>query len=91
MSQPPQTAAIEVSNLSHAFGDRWAVRHASFEVRAGSLHGFVGPNGAGKTTTLKSICTLLPPQAGQVRVFGLDVVKQAFDVRRRLGFMPDHF
>jgi ABC-2 type transport system ATP-binding protein len=91
MSQPPQTAAIEVSNLSHAFGDRWAVRHASFEVRAGSLHGFVGPNGAGKTTTLKSICTLLPPQAGQVRVFGLDVVKQAFDVRLRLGFMPDHF
>lgn len=91
MSTAPQPAAIEVSNLSHAFGDRWAVRHASFVVRAGSLHGFVGPNGAGKTTTLKAICTLLPPQAGQVRVFGLDVVKQAFDVRRQLGFMPDHF
>ncbi|MCY2967802.1 MAG: ABC transporter ATP-binding protein [Planctomycetota bacterium] len=91
MSQSALRAAVEVVNLSHAFGSRWAVRNASFSVPAGSLHGFVGPNGAGKTTTLKSICTLLQPHSGVVRVFGLDVVAQAHEVRRRLGFMPDHF
>ena len=83
--------AVEVRNLSQSFGERWAVRNASFDVAAGSLHGFVGPNGAGKTTTLKIVCTLLEPQAGTVRVFGQDVVLSARDVRRRIGFMPDHF
>ena len=83
--------AIEVRNLSQSFGERWAVRNASFEVDAGSLHGFVGPNGAGKTTSLKIICTLMEPQAGTIRVFGQDVRLYARDVRRRIGFMPDHF
>jgi ABC-2 type transport system ATP-binding protein len=55
------------------------------------LHGCVGPNGAGKTTALKLICTLLRPQVGVVRVFGNHVVDRVKDVRRRLGFMPDHF
>ncbi|MGQ0636772.1 MAG: ABC transporter ATP-binding protein [Planctomycetaceae bacterium] len=87
-SLPP---AVDVSNLSHSFGSRWAVRNATFVVAAGSLHGFVGPNGAGKTTTLKAICTLLEPHAGSVRVFGQDVVAHAREVRRRIGFMPDHF
>jgi ABC-2 type transport system ATP-binding protein len=92
MNRPePPSAAIEVSNLSHSFGNRWAVRNASFAVDAGSLHGFVGPNGAGKTTTLKAVCTLLTPHSGTVRVFGQDVVLHAKTVRRRIGFMPDHF
>ena len=83
--------AVDVRNLSQSFGERWAVRNASFDVASGSLHGFVGPNGAGKTTTLKIVCTLLEPQAGSVRVFGQDVVASSRDVRRRIGFMPDHF
>jgi ABC-2 type transport system ATP-binding protein len=91
MIQAAAPPACEVVNLSHAFGARWAVRNASFVVPTGSLHGFVGPNGAGKTTTLKAICTLLQPHSGVIRVFGLDVVAQANEVRRRLGFMPDHF
>src|SRR5262245_31090835 len=87
----PSNAAVEVRNLSQSFGDRWAVRNATFDVEAGSLHGFVGPNGAGKTTTLKIVCTLLEPQAGTVRVFGQDVALKAQEVRRRIGFMPDNF
>src|SRR5262245_60193183 len=87
----PSNAAVEVRNLSQSFGDRWAVRNATFDVAAGSLHGFVGPNGAGKTTTLKIICTLLEPQAGTIRVFGKDIALHAGEVRRRIGFMPDHF
>jgi len=87
----PAPPAVEVRNLSQSFGNRWAVRNASFDVLVGSLHGFVGPNGAGKTTTLKIICTLLEPQAGTVRVFGQDVSLNAREIRRRIGFMPDHF
>jgi len=90
-STPADVPAIEIRNLSQSFGERWAVRNASFEVAAGSLHGFVGPNGAGKTTTLKIVCTLLEPQTGLVRVFGKDVALKTQEVRRRIGFMPDHF
>ncbi|MFN0051973.1 MAG: ABC transporter ATP-binding protein [Planctomycetales bacterium] len=90
-ASPAPPPAVEVSNLSHAFGDRWAVRNACFTVQTGALHGFVGPNGAGKTTTLKAICTLLEPHSGSVRVFGQDVVLHSKEVRRRIGFMPDHF
>jgi ABC-2 type transport system ATP-binding protein len=83
--------AIEVSHFSYAFKQHRALDNVSFRVESRSLHGFVGPNGAGKTTTLKAICTLLEPQIGTVRVFGHDVVKEKHAVRRRIGFMPDHF
>ena len=69
-------SAIEVNNFSYSFKNHKALDDISFRVEPRSLHGFVGPNGAGKTTTLKAICTLLEPQVGSVRVFGLDVVRK---------------
>src|SRR5579863_3475112 len=92
MNQPAGgDCAIEISNFSYSFKNHRAVDNVSFRVEARSLHGFVGPNGAGKTTTLKAICTLLAPQNGTIRVFGNDVRHQTAFVRRRIGFMPDHF
>ena len=92
MNEPAATdCAIEVSHFSYSFKNHQALADVSFRVEPRSLHGFVGPNGAGKTTTLKAICTLLEPQAGSIRVFGLDVQGQKDAVRRRIGFMPDHF
>ncbi len=82
---------IEISELYHAYKRQQAVRGVSFTVENGAIHGFVGPNGAGKTTTLKILATLLRPQRGSVRVFGLDVVADYKNVRRKIGFMPDHF
>jgi ABC-2 type transport system ATP-binding protein len=82
---------IEIRNLHHDYKRQQALRGVSFAVEQGSIHGFVGPNGAGKTTTLKILATLLKPQRGTVRVFGLDVVADYKDVRRKTGFMPDHF
>jgi ABC-2 type transport system ATP-binding protein len=87
MSEP----IIEIHDLFHTYKRQQAVRGVSFNVDAGSIHGFVGPNGAGKTTTLKILATLLKPQRGIVRVFGLNIVGQYKEVRRKLGFMPDHF
>ncbi len=82
---------IEIKNVTHLFKQHRALDGITFEVASGSLHGFVGPNGAGKTTTLKLICTLLKPQAGQIKVFGYDVGYDVKAIRRRIGFMPDHF
>jgi len=89
MSTPP---VINVENVTHLFKQHRALDGITFQVAPKSLHGFVGPNGAGKTTTLKIICTLLKPQAGKIEVFGYNVrddVKAI--IRRRIGYMPDHF
>jgi ABC-2 type transport system ATP-binding protein len=83
--------AISVTNLSHAFKGHQALSQVTFCVMPQTLHGFVGPNGAGKTTTLKAICTLLKPNWGEVQVFGQSVRNESVAVRRRIGFMPDHF
>lgn len=87
MSSP----VIEVNQVTHLFKSHRALNGISFQVDAGTLHGFVGPNGAGKTTTLKLICTLLRPQNGQIRVFGMDVRADVKSIRQKLGYMPDHF
>jgi len=82
---------VEVEGLIYSYKRHLAVDHATFAVERGSIHGFVGPNGAGKTTTLKVLATLVRPQGGRVRAFGLDIVAHYKEVRRRMGFMPDHF
>jgi ABC-2 type transport system ATP-binding protein len=64
-----------------------ALDDISFEVKQGEMFGLLGPNGAGKTTTVKMLATLLIPSAGSARVAGFDVVKQANEVRKRIGFI----
>src|SRR3954454_3208043 len=64
-----------------------AVRGISFAVEQGELFGLLGPNGAGKTTTIKMLITLLLPTSGEARVLGEDVVTNARDVRKRIGYV----
>jgi ABC-2 type transport system ATP-binding protein len=79
-------AAIAARSLRRTFkGGIEAVRDIDLTVAAGEVFGFLGPNGAGKTTTVRMLCTLLPPTAGSATVAGLDVVRDAAAVRRRIG------
>jgi len=84
---------IEVENLHKTFKTRTgpvaAVRGVTFQARDGEITGLLGPNGAGKTTTLRMLYTLMTPDAGSVRVDGIDVQTDASSVRRRLGVLPD--
>jgi ABC-2 type transport system ATP-binding protein len=64
-----------------------AVRGVSFEIERGKLFGLLGPNGAGKTTTIKMLITLLIPTSGTARVLGYDVVDDAREVRKRIGYV----
>jgi sodium transport system ATP-binding protein len=80
---------IKVSNLHKSFGKVKAVRGISFEVRDGEITGLLGPNGAGKTTTLRMLYSLLPPDEGEIRIDGLDPTKNAMEIKRTLGVVPD--
>lgn len=81
---------IEVRGLTKTYGTEKAVDDISFEVKKGEVLGFLGPNGAGKTTTMKVITCYLPPSAGTVKVDGLDVRSDSLDIRRRIGYLPEH-
>jgi sodium transport system ATP-binding protein len=82
---------IEVRDLSKWFsspdGPKTAVDSIRFTVHPGEVFGLLGPNGAGKTTTLRMLCTVLTPSAGTASVAGFDVVTQASEVRRHVGFL----
>jgi ABC-2 type transport system ATP-binding protein len=79
------TTAVHAKGLVKRFGDFCAVDHIDLEVRQGEILGVLGPNGAGKTTTLKMLATLLPIDAGQAWVFGVDVAREPHRVRQLLG------
>jgi ABC-2 type transport system ATP-binding protein len=81
---------IEVNGLVKRYGDRAALDGLTFKVAPGEIVGFLGPNGAGKTTTLRILSTFLSQDEGDAQVAGFDVSTKPMDVRRRLGYLPEH-
>ena len=79
------TPAIDATGLVKTFGQHRAVDGIDLEVRQGEIFGVLGPNGAGKTTALKMLSTLLPIDAGQARIFGVDVSSEPHRIRQLLG------
>jgi ABC-2 type transport system ATP-binding protein len=81
---------IELAGVSRRFGRVQALRDVGFQVGRGEIVGFLGPNGAGKTTTLRILAGFLAPDAGQVRVDGIDVRARPIAARARLGLLAEN-
>ncbi len=82
------SSIIEVVHLVKRFKDLAAVDDISFTVEAGEIFAFLGPNGAGKSTTIKVLITLLAPTSGTATIDGHDIARQAPEVRRAIGYVP---
>lgn len=82
--------SIRVQDLSKEYNHQRALDHISLTVQPGEIVGFLGPNGAGKSTTMKIATGYLPPTAGTVEVNGFDVRTHAMEVRRSVGYLPEH-
>jgi ABC-2 type transport system ATP-binding protein len=88
---PSDRPVIEARGLTKRFGDFTAAEDISFEIKRGEIFGLLGPNGAGKSTTFKMLCGLLRPSAGEGRVAGFDLRREAAHARGRLGYMAQKF
>lgn len=86
-----QGLAIETSGLARKFGQFTAVQGLDLRVPRASIYGFLGPNGCGKSTTIRMLCGLLSPTAGDVKVLGLDIPRQAEALRMKIGYMTQKF
>ncbi len=80
---------IQVEGLSKKYARHVAVNNISFSVEKGDIVGFLGPNGAGKTTTMRILTCFLPPTAGRASVAGYDCFEQPFEVKKRIGYLPE--
>ncbi|MGZ8407960.1 MAG: ABC transporter ATP-binding protein [Caulobacteraceae bacterium] len=81
--------ALETTGLTKTYGAKVAVDNLSFNVRAGELYALLGPNGAGKTTSLRMVTGLLKPDAGEIRVFGVDARSDPREAKRLIAWLPD--
>jgi ABC-2 type transport system ATP-binding protein len=82
-------AAVVTEGLTRRFGQQLAVDHLALRVPEGAFFGFLGPNGAGKSTTINILTGLMAPSEGRALVLGRDVVREAIEVKRRIGVIPD--
>ncbi|OGS36318.1 MAG: hypothetical protein A2293_16890 [Elusimicrobia bacterium RIFOXYB2_FULL_49_7] len=80
---------INVQNLKKTYGSFTAVDDISFEVKKGEIVGFLGPNGAGKTTTMKILTCFMGATGGSASIAGFDVEKNSFEVRSKVGYLPE--
>jgi ABC-2 type transport system ATP-binding protein len=81
---------IQLDRLSKSYGPVEALKDVSLTISTGEIIGLLGPNGAGKTTAMKVITCFMPPTSGSVKVDGLDVVDESLEVRKKIGYLPEH-
>ncbi|MEJ2051943.1 MAG: ABC transporter ATP-binding protein, partial [Calditrichota bacterium] len=84
-------SAVQVNNLTKAFGSFTAVNNISFSVRSGEIFGFLGANGAGKTTTIRMLCGILVPTHGEGTVAGYSITRESEKIKQVIGYMSQRF
>lgn len=82
--------SLQINHLTKIYGRQKAVDDISFEIGTGEIVGFLGPNGAGKSTTMKIATTYIPPTTGSVRVCDRDVMEHPMEVKKVIGYLPEH-
>lgn len=82
--------SIEVKNVFKYYGEQAALNDVSFAINSGEIVGFLGPNGAGKSTMMKIITCFIPKSSGAVKVGGVDVDEDSIEVRKKVGYLPEH-
>lgn len=82
--------SIIVNNITKLYGTQKALNRVSFEVGSNEIVGFLGPNGAGKSTMMKILTCYIPPSDGSAKVSGFDISSQALEVRKQIGYLPEH-
>eukprot|EP01136_Pigoraptor_vietnamica_P014660 Opistho-1_new@57056 len=82
--------SLKIQNLVKIYGTQSAVNDISFEANQGEIVGFLGPNGAGKSTTMKIATCYLTATSGKIEVCGYDVQQDAMEVRKNIGYLPEH-
>lgn len=82
--------SIEVKGITKTYGEQKALNQVSFAIGKGEIVGFLGPNGAGKSTMMKILTGYLPPTKGRAEVCGLDLAEKSLEVRRKVGYLPEH-
>jgi ABC-2 type transport system ATP-binding protein len=92
-TNPPPSASdtVAVHGLRKTFGAMVAVEGLDLTIHRGEVFGLLGPNGSGKTTTIRMLCGLMVPSGGSATVVGFDVVREAEQIRRRIGYMSQRF
>ena len=88
---PSATDTVVVHGLRKTFGTLVAVEGLDLTIHRGEVFGLLGPNGSGKTTTIRMLCGLMVPSGGSATVVGFDVVRDAEQIRRRIGYMSQRF
>ena len=79
---------IEIHNLTKFYGKSRGIVDVSFDVEEGEIFGFIGPNGAGKSTTIRTLLALIYPTSGSASIFGMDCIKNAPEIAKRVGYLP---
>jgi ABC-2 type transport system ATP-binding protein len=82
--------SIKVNNITKIYDEQRALNDISFEVNTAEVVGFLGPNGAGKSTMMKILTCFIPQTSGQATVCGFDVAEQSIEVRKNVGYLPEH-
>jgi len=81
---------IEVEHLTKFYGEIRGIEDISFKIGKGEIVGFLGPNGSGKTTTMRILTCYMPATKGRAKVAGFDVESQSMEIRKRIGYLPEH-
>jgi len=82
--------SISVENVTKLYGKQSALNNVSFKIKSGEIVGFIGPNGAGKSTMMKIISGFIPSSSGVVKVNGFEVLENPLEVRKNIGYLPEH-